>query len=127
MWRFTSIYIDTADLGLHVEITLQDVPNLKYTLRLLMQNEEREIQRKTRQTWVPAQRLYVSSFLTEYTTRSSREYRDISPTSHMRVEIEMRSSHLPFAKKEQAIKEINLQELFNHYWTSKAHDLPVRG
>ena len=45
----------------------------------------------------------------------------------MRVEIEMRSSYLPFAKKEQAIKEINLQELFNDYWTSKAHDLPVRG
>ena len=92
-----------------------------------MQNEEREIQRKARQTWVPVQRLYVSCLLTTYTNRSSHEYRDISPTSHMRVEIEMRSSHLPFAKKEQVIKEINLQELFNHYWTSKAHDLPVRG
>jgi hypothetical protein len=92
-----------------------------------MENEEREIQRKARQTWVPAQRLYVSCFLTTYTSRSSRENRDISPTSHMRVEIEMGRSHLPLAKKEQAIKEINLQELFNDYWTSKAHDLPVRG
>ena len=67
MWRFTSIYIYTTDLGLHVEITLQDVPNLKYTLRLLMENEEREMQMKARQTWVPAQRLYVSSFLITYT------------------------------------------------------------
>ena len=46
----------------------------------------------------------------------------------MRVEmIQMKSGHLPWAKKEPASKEVNIQELFNDYWTSKAHELSVRG
>ena len=45
----------------------------------------------------------------------------------MRVEIQLKSGHLPWAKKEQGYKEIDLQELFKEYWTSKAHELPVGG
>ena len=44
----------------------------------------------------------------------------------MRVEIQVRSGHLKWAKKEQGSKEIDLQELFDEYWASKAHELPVR-
>ena len=39
----------------------------------------------------------------------------------------MKSSHLPWAKKEQATKEIDLESLFNIYWTSKARELTVTG
>ena len=53
--------------------------------------------------------------------------RDISPTSQLRVEIEIGSAHLPWAKKAQASQTIDLHELFNDYWTSKAHNLAVQG
>ena len=62
--RFTSIWAYTADLGHHTEIILQDVPKLKYTLRLFVDNEERELQKEDKQTWAPAQRLYASPLLT---------------------------------------------------------------
>jgi len=45
----------------------------------------------------------------------------------MRVEIRIKSGHLPWAKKDQNIKDIDLQKLFDEYWTSKAHDLTVQG
>ena len=45
----------------------------------------------------------------------------------MRVELQVKSGHLKWAKKEQGSEEIDLQELFDEYWTSKAHELPVRG
>ena len=56
MRRFTSIYIHTAHFGHNTEITLQDVPNRAYTLRLFVENVEREVQRKDDHTWTPAQR-----------------------------------------------------------------------
>jgi len=54
-------------------------------------------------------------------------YRDISPTSQVRVEIQMKSSHLPWAKKDQNAKEIGLHKLFHEYWTSEEHELTVPG
>ena len=45
----------------------------------------------------------------------------------MSVEVQIKSSHLPWAKKEQITKEIDLENLFNIYWTSKAHELTVAG
>jgi len=45
----------------------------------------------------------------------------------MRVEIQMKRGHLSWPKKEQASKEINLLELFNNYWTSKARELVLKG
>ena len=39
----------------------------------------------------------------------------------------MKSSHLPWAKKEETTKEIDLENLFNIYWTSKAHEITVSG
>ena len=45
----------------------------------------------------------------------------------MRVEIQLKSGHLLWAKKEQSSIGIDLQELFNEYWASTAHELPVRG
>jgi hypothetical protein len=53
--------------------------------------------------------------------------RDVSPTSQLRVEIQVKSGHLSWVKKAQASQVFDLQELFNDYWTSKAHELAVQG
>jgi len=45
----------------------------------------------------------------------------------MRVEIQIKSGHVPWAKKDQNIKDIDLQKLFDEYWTSKVHNLTVQG
>jgi len=45
----------------------------------------------------------------------------------MRVEIQMKRRHLSWPKAEQATKDINLQELYDDYWTSKAHELTSQG
>ena len=106
---------------------MQDVLDLKYKLVLIVGSEAIELERKDNQTWAPAQRPYVLSLLTTYTHRSMCVYRDISPTSQVRVEIQMKSSHLPFAKKDRNVKEIGLHKLFDQYWTSEKHELMVPG
>jgi len=45
----------------------------------------------------------------------------------MRVEIQMKRAHLPWATKERASQEIDLQQLYDDYWTSKAHELALPG
>ena len=45
----------------------------------------------------------------------------------MRVEIQMKSSYLPWAKKEQNGNLIDLQEVFDEYWSSKMHEITVPG
>ena len=45
----------------------------------------------------------------------------------MRLEIQMKINYRPWAKKEQNGKAIDLQALFNDYWTSEAHELMLRG
>jgi len=59
MRRFTSIPAHTADLNHHTEITLPVVPKLKYTLRLLVDDEEKELQRLDNRTWEPVKPLYA--------------------------------------------------------------------
>jgi len=39
----------------------------------------------------------------------------------------MKSSHLPFAKKDRNVKEIGLHKLFDEYWASGEHKLMVPG
>lgn len=53
--------------------------------------------------------------------------REISLTTKMIVEVQMRSAHLPWLKKEQITKEIDLENLFTTYWTSKAQEITVPG
>ena len=69
--RFTTIYIHTSHFDKHTEITLQDVPNREYTLRLFVENVERELQKKDDYTWIPAQRQY-DPFLPQYARRLTR-------------------------------------------------------
>ena len=52
-----------ADFGQHTEITLQDIPKYRLTLRLFVENEEKELQRKDNQTWALVQRACVICLL----------------------------------------------------------------
>ena len=125
MRRFTSIYIHTTHFGYHIEITLQDVPNRAYTLRLFVENVEREVERKDNHTWIPVQRPYVPYFPNTYTHWWMCVYRDISPTSQIRAEVQMKTGHSVWAKYRDASKVIELDGLFNDYWSSNNHEFIV--
>jgi hypothetical protein len=60
--RYTSFYVLTAHIHQHTEITLQDIPNQEYTLRLFVENVERELQSQGSHTWTPVPRQYVPYF-----------------------------------------------------------------
>jgi len=45
----------------------------------------------------------------------------------MRVVTEAKHGHGPWARKEQTSIVIDLQKLFNDYWTSNAHEITVPG
>ncbi len=51
--------VHATDLGQHIEITFQDVPNQECTLRLFVESQEKELQMKDNRTWTPIQRPYV--------------------------------------------------------------------
>ena len=105
---------------------MQDIPDLKYKLVLFVGREAIDLHRKGNRTWAPVQHPYVLSFFTTYNHRSQCAYRGISPTSQVRIEIQMKSGHLPWAKKRN-VKEIGIEKLFHEYWTSKVDELTVPG
>ena len=125
MRPFTSINIHAAHFGKHTEITLQDVPNRAYTLRLLVENVEREVQMRDNHTWIPAQRLYVPYLPNMHTNRCMRVYRDVSPTSEIRAEVRMKSGHSVWAKYRESGEVIYLDGLFSDYWGSSDHDFTL--
>ena len=53
--------------------------------------------------------------------------RGVSLASQKRLEIQMKSSHLLLAKKEQNGNLINLQEVFDDYSSSNIHKITVAG
>ena len=106
---------------------MQDIPDLKYKLVLFVENEAIELERQDNRTWAPVQRPYDLLILTTYTHLILCVYRDISPTSHVRVEVQIKKGHLPWAKKDQNMKEIDIKKSFSEYWTSKDHQITVSG
>ena len=125
MRRFASISRQTTDLSHNTDITLQDVPNREYTLRLFVENQEIEVQKTANRIWTPAQRQYALCFLTTYTRQNLRVSRDVSAISEMRVEIQMRSGHSVWAKIRQNSDVINIQGLLKEYWNSTKHEVTV--
>ena len=121
VWRFTSIYIHTSHFSKHIEITLQDVPNWEYTLRLFVENVERELQKKDDHIWTPVQRQYVPYFLNTY-VHSLTCGRDICPTSQIRVEVRMKKF---WARHREARPVIDLDGLFSDYWSSSNNEFTV--
>ena len=106
---------------------MQDGPDLKYKPVLFVGNEPIELETKGNRTWTPVQRPYVLRLFATYTHRSLCVYRDISPTSHVGVGIQIKKGHLLWAKKNQNIKEIDVKKTVNEYWTSEEHELTVPG
>jgi len=51
--------------------------------------------------------------------------RDVSPASELRAEIEMKSGYLLWAKSRQKSEAIDLQALFDEYWSSSKHEFTV--
>jgi len=123
--RFTSTQAIPLISG-NTEITLLDIPKHKLMLRLFVENEARVLQRKDNQTWALVQRPYVTCLLIACNHWSLCVCRDISPTSQICVDIQMKHGDLPWAMVEQASKEIDLGELYDDYWTSKAHELALQ-
>jgi len=121
--RFTSIYIHTSHFSKHTDITLQDVPNREYTLRLFVENVEREVQKKDDHTWTPVQRQYVPYFPNTH-VHSHTGRRDICPTSQIRAEIRMKKF---WARHREARPVIDLDGLFNDYWSSSNNEFTVLG
>ena len=62
MRRFTSVRGHTTDFEPYIDITAQNVLNREYTLRLFVDNDERELYTNDNRTWTPAQRLYVLDY-----------------------------------------------------------------
>ena len=114
-----------ADLRRHTEITLQDVPNREYNLRLFVENEERGLEKTGNRSWTPAQRQYALCFVTTYTHREFCVSRDVSSLSEMHVEIEMRSGHAFWAKNRQNADVIDIQGLLEEYWDSNEQDFLI--
>ena len=72
----------TTHRGRHTEITLQGVLNLDCSLRSFIKDRKRKLQTRPGFLWRNARMSSVSS-----------EGRDVSPTSKILVEIQMKSSH----------------------------------
>ena len=52
-------------------------------------------------------------------------YRDVSPTSEIRAEVQMKIGHLIWAKYREASEVIELDGLFSGYWNSNNHEFTV--
>jgi len=123
--RFASIYIHTARSDYHTEITLHDAPNREYTLRLFVDNVEKELQKKDNHTWTPVQRQYVLYFLHTYTHKCACVYRDVSPTTQIHAEVRMKIGHSVWAKYQEMNEAIDLDGIFSDYWSSNNHKFTV--
>ena len=69
----------------------------------------------------------MSFVYSQCTLSEPDECRDVSLTSPIRLEVQMKHGHLAWANKEQASKPIDVQGLFGDYWSSKMRELTVPG
>jgi len=123
--RFTSIYVHTAHFRQHTEIMLQDIPNQEYTLRLFVENVARELQRNENDTWTPARRLWVLYCPNAYTHTWICACSDLSRTSQIGVEVRMKRGHAFWATYRETSEVVDLDGLFNDYWSSNNHEFTV--
>ena len=94
-------------------------------LRLNVENEESELEQKGNHTWTPVHRQYVPSFPTMSTHWRMYVYRDVSPTSQIRVEARMKIGHSVWAQYREGSEVIDLDGLFSDYWSSDHNEFTV--
>ena len=92
---------------------------------MFVEDVKRELAKKDNHTWTPVQRPYVPCFSNTYTYWCICVYRDISPTSQVRVEVGMKSGHSFWAKYPETKEAIDLDGPFNDYWISSDHEFTV--
>ena len=80
---------------------------------------------KDNHAWTPAQRQYVHYFPNTYTNEWIRVYREVSPTSQIRADVRMKSGHSVWAKYREASEVIDLDGLFDDYWSSNKDNFTV--
>ena len=51
--------------------------------------------------------------------------RHVSPTSQIRIEVQMKSGHSLWAKHREASEVIDIHGLFGDYWSSNNHEFTV--
>ena len=129
MRRFAPIWRHTAHFAHHIDITLQNVPKREYTLRLLIGNQEIQVQQTADRFWTPIQPQYALSSLTTYTRRRLCVSRDAPAISPMLVNVQMRVGHSFWATTRQNSNaiEIDIQGLLKKYWNSTEHEFKVPG
>ena len=66
---FTLTQVRPTHFAHHAGITLKNVPNRDYTLRLFVSYKETELLTEDNRTWTPVQCLYVPYFPTTYNNR----------------------------------------------------------
>ena len=107
---------------------MRDIPDLKYKVELFVGSKAIELQwNKDNQTWAPVHRPYVPHPFIKITHRSLCVYRDIYPTSDVRVEIQIKSGRLSWGQKDRNTKKIDIKKFFNEYWTSEQHNPTIPG
>lgn len=126
---FTSLQNRASNFGQYTDITLQGVlPISNHKIQFFVGNQEIKLQSKDNRDWVPVQRQYALRFPTVYVPSLKPSVcRGVSPTSKIHVGIQMKSGPLPWAKKKRTSKLIDLQKLFDGYWTSNEHRLTIPG
>jgi hypothetical protein len=115
----------------HADITLKDVPDRQYTLRLFVENVESALRRNDNHTWTPEQRQYVPYFANTYTQQCMCVYRDVSLTSKIRVEFRkktdiqfwqrIRRRAKPSTFKDSPMITVTLKSTTSSYWVSRYH------
>ena len=91
---------------------------------MFVEDDEVELQKKGDRTWTPAQPQYDPYFPNTY-VHSLIGGRDICPTSRIRAEVLIMSGHSFWAKYREASEAIELDGLFNQYWSSSDNEFPL--
>ena len=98
-----------------------------YTLKLSVEDVEKELQQEDNHTWTPAQRQYVLYFPHTYTHQCMCVYREVSPATQIRAVVRMKIGHSFWAKHRETDEEdvIDLDGLFSDYWSSNNREFTV--
>jgi len=86
---------------------------------------ERELQKEDSHAWTLTQRQYVLYFPHTYTHQWIYVYRDVSPTTQIRIEVRMKIGHSVWAKYRETNEVIDLDGLFSDYWNSNNREFTV--
>ena len=96
-----------------------------YTLRLFVEDVEKELQQEDNHTWTPSQRQYVIYFPYTHTHQWMCVYREVSPTTQIRAVVRMKIGHSFWARHRETDEVIDLDRLFSDYWNPSIHEFTV--